>query len=131
RAVDGLPWEYNGKWPEQQGQYRGQTVVGHFRSIAATKGAGLDLLAHIYAWQGDYIKSLHYCDTVFNSQSKTQYRLVGVDELTQNADFAGSFRGRTFNNIWQVDVNFDHAEVSTTGQLEDWTLRSPDIPKDK
>src|SRR5699024_578373 len=94
RAVDGLPWRYNGEWPEQQGQYRGQQVFGHFMSIAATKGAALDLLAHIYAWQHDYAHAIHYCDTIFNNLSKNEYELVGVDELTQNADFAGSFRGR-------------------------------------
>lgn len=130
RAKNGLPWEYNGEWPEQQGQYRGQSVEGHFLSIAATKGASLDLLAHIHAWQGEYGRALHYCDSLIDNQSSTKYVLVGVDELTRNEDFGGSFRGRNYNNIWQIDMNFDHAEISTTGQLEDWTLRSPHIPKD-
>lgn len=128
KARDGLPWEYNGEWPEQQGQYRGQQTSGHFLSIAVTKGASFDLLAHIYAWKGEYQDALKYCNKIFDNQSKTKYELVGVDELTR---LDGSFRGRNYNNIWQIDINFDHAEISTTGQLEDWTLREPHIPKSR
>lgn len=128
KAVEGLPWEYNGEWPEQQGQYRGQQIAGHFMSIAITKGAGLDLLAHIYTWKKDYQKALQYCNQIFDNQSKTKYVLIGVDELTA---LDRGFRGRNGNNIWQIDINFDHAEISTTGQLEDWTLRDPHIPKSK
>lgn len=128
KAVKGLPWEYNGEWPEQQGQYRGQQIAGHFMSIAITKGASLDLLAHIYAWRGEHQKALQYCNEIFDNQSKTKYELVGVDRLTR---LDGGFRGRDRNNIWQIDINFDHAEISTTGQLEDWTLRDPHIPKSR
>ena len=125
-AQNGLPWRYNGQYPEQEGQYRGQLIAGHFRTIAATKGAAMDLIAHIYHWLEDYPRALQYCDEIFNHQANTEYALVGVDRLTA---LDGSFRGRGSNNIWQIDLNFDHNEVSTTGQLEDWTLRAPDIPK--
>lgn len=124
-AVEGLPWKYNGQSPEQQGDYRGQGE-DHHRSIAATKGMAFTLLAHIYAWEEDYATALKYTDNVINNQSLTGYDFVSIDELTR---LDGSFRGRNANNIFQVDLNFDHAEISSTGQMEDWTLREPYIPK--
>ncbi|NSL87885.1 RagB/SusD family nutrient uptake outer membrane protein [Chitinophaga sp. Mgbs1] len=125
RSVEGLPWKYNGQSPEQQGQYRGQGE-DHHRSIFATKGMAYTLAAHIYHWKKDYVNSLKYADLIINSQGQTSYDFVTLNDLTRTG---GSFRGRTFNNIFQVDMNFDHAEISTTGQLEDWTLRDPFIPK--
>ncbi|CAL1519708.1 RagB/SusD family nutrient uptake outer membrane protein [Chitinophaga sp. MM2321] len=124
-CIEGLPWKYNGQSPEQQGQYRGQGE-DHHRSIAATKGMAYTLLAHIYHWKEDYAKALEYADIVINNQSQTSYTFATLDELTR---LGGGFRGRTYDNIFQVDLNFDHAEISTTGQLEDWTLREPFIPK--
>ena len=124
-CIEGLPWKYNGKSPEQQGDYRGQGE-GHHTSIAITKGMAYTLLAHIYTWKGDYAKSLENANTVINSQSLTGYDFVSLNDLTR---LDGGFRGRTSDNIFQVDMNFDHAEMSSTGQLEDWTLREPYIPK--
>jgi starch-binding outer membrane protein, SusD/RagB family len=124
-SITGLPWKYNGQSPEQQGDYRGQGE-DHHRSIAATKGMAYTLLAHIYDWKEDYATAMQYADVVINNQSNTGYDFVSIDELTR---LDGSFRGRNANNIFQVDLNFDHAEISTTGQMEDWTLRDPYIPK--
>ncbi|HVI48123.1 MAG TPA: RagB/SusD family nutrient uptake outer membrane protein [Chitinophaga sp.] len=124
-SIEGLPWKYNGQSPEQQGDYRGQGE-SHHKSIFATKGMAYTLLAHIYAWKENYAKALEYADIVINSQSQTGYNLSTVDDLTR---LNGGFRGRTDYNIFQIDMNFDHAEISTTGQLEDWTLREPYIPK--
>ncbi|MFY0254529.1 RagB/SusD family nutrient uptake outer membrane protein [Chitinophaga sp. 30R24] len=124
-CIDGLPWKYNGQSPEQQGDYRGQGE-GHHTSITITKGMAYTLLAHIYSWKEDYTKALQYANTVIDNQSNTGYDFVSLNDLTR---LDGSFRGRTSDNIFQVDMNFDHAEISTTGQLEDWTLRTPYIPR--
>lgn len=124
-CIDGLPWKYNGKSPEQQGDYRGQGESHHI-SITITKGMAYTLLAHIYNWKGEYDKSLEYANTVINNQSNTGYGFVSLNDLTR---LDGAFRGRIGANIFQIDMNFDHAEISSTGQLEDWTLREPYIPK--
>lgn len=124
-SIDGLPWKYDGKSPEQQGEYRGQGE-SHHKSITITKGMAYALLAHIYNWKGEYDKSLEWANNVINNQSNTGYGFVGLDELTR---LDGAFRGRINANIFQIDMNFDHAEISSTGQLEDWTLRDPYIPR--
>lgn len=124
-CIDGLPWKYDGKSPEQQGLYRGQGE-SHHKSITITKGMAYTLLAHIYNWKNDHAKALQYADIVINNQSNEGYDFVGLDELTR---LDGAFRGRINANIFQVDMNFDHAEISSTGQLEDWTLRDPYIPR--
>jgi hypothetical protein len=124
-AAYGLPWKYDGRSPEQQGDYQGQGE-GHHTDIAATRGMAYTLLAHLYAWKADYVNALQYTRAVIDNQSLTGYNFVSTADLTR---LDGSFRGRGLSNIFQVDMNFDHAEYATTGQLEDWTLRSPYIPK--
>ncbi|WP_298736939.1 RagB/SusD family nutrient uptake outer membrane protein [uncultured Chitinophaga sp.] len=124
-AAYGLPWKYDGRSPEQQGDYQGQGE-GHHTNISATRGMAHTLLAHLYAWKGDYTNALLHTRTVIDNQGLTGYNFVSTADLTR---LDGSFRGRGLSNIFQVDMNFDHAEFSTTGQLEDWTLRAPDIPK--
>lgn len=124
-AAYSLPWKYNGLSPEQQGNYQGQGE-GHHTNIAVTKGMTYTLLAHLYAWKEDYPHALQYTKAVIDNQGLTGYNFVSTPDLTR---LDGSFRGRGLSNIFQVDMNFDHAEYSTTGQLEDWTLRAPDIPK--
>lgn len=124
-SIEGLPWRYNGQSQEQQGEYRGQGI-GHHASIFATKGMAYTLAAHAYVWKDDYPNALKYLDIIVNNQSLTDYYFVSADELTR---LNGSFYGRGRSNIFQIDLNFDHAEIASTGQLEDWTLREPDIPK--
>jgi hypothetical protein len=124
-AAYGLPWKYDGRSPEQQGDYQGQGE-GHHTNIAATRGMAHTLLAHLYAWKGDYTNALVHTRTVIDNQGLTGYNFVSTTDLTR---LDGTFRGRGLSNIFQVDMNFDHAEYATTGQLEDWTLRAPDIPK--
>jgi tetratricopeptide (TPR) repeat protein len=124
-CIDGLPWRYDGKSPEQQGEYRGQGESHHV-SITIAKGMAYTLLAHIYTWKGEYDKALENANIVINNASSTNYDFVSLNDLTR---LDGVFRGRFRCNIFQIDMNFDHAEISATGQLEDWTLREPYIPK--
>ncbi|GAA4310460.1 RagB/SusD family nutrient uptake outer membrane protein [Compostibacter hankyongensis] len=127
-AFDDLPWRYNGKSPEAPGNYRGQ-AESHWAGIAASKGMVLTLLAHIYDWEENYTEALKYCDQLMDNQSNTNYQLVTTDQLTK---LNGTFKGRLDipgGNIFQLDFNMTHTEYSTTGQLEDWTLHEPDIPK--
>lgn len=127
-AFDKLPWQYDGKSPESPGNYRGQGI-SHWRSILATKGAALTLLAHIAAWKKDYQTALNYINRITDNQTLNNYNFVTTANLVKSEGSPSTFRGRTDENIFQVDLNLDHAEISTTGQLEDWTLRAPDVPK--
>lgn len=124
-AIRDLPWQFDGTNPEQPGNYRGQGI-SHWRGILATKGAGFTLQAHIRVWQKDYQSALDALKIVRDNSSKTGYARVSVTDLTSNS---GTFRGRRNENIFQIDMNFDHAEISTTGQLENWVLRAPEVSK--
>lgn len=129
-AAKDLPWKFDGTNPEQQGNYRGQGV-SHWQSILATRGAAYNLAAHIAAWKKDYATALKYINTITDNKARNSYEYVANnDQLVAPAGTSGSvFRGRTNWNIFQLDFNIDHAEISTTGQLEYWTLRYPDVPK--
>ncbi len=130
-AAKDLPWNYDGKDPEQQGNYRGQGL-SHWKSILATRGACYTLLAHIAAWKKDYATALQYIDHVMNNKTRTLYEYVPDNNyLVLSSTGNATFRGRVNWNIFQVDFNLDHAEISTTGQLENWTLRYPDVPKNE
>ncbi len=124
-AILKLPWQFDGTNPEQPGNYRGQGI-SHWRGILATKGAGFTLQAHIRAWQKDYEGALEALKIVRTNSGKTAYGRVSVTDLTSNG---GTFRGRRNENIFQLDMNFDHAEISTTGQIENWVLRYPEVSK--
>lgn len=129
-AAKDLPWKFDGTNPEQQGNYRGQGG-DHWRSILATRGASYDLLAHIAAWKKDYVTALNHITTILDNKARNSYEYVTDNNMiVAPSGTSGSvFRGRTNWNIFQLDFNIDHAEISTTGQLEYWTLRSPDVPK--
>lgn len=110
-AYEDLPWVYP--------TYYGHTIDN---SIHITKGACLGVQAHVYAWEHDYTKALEYLDEMVNNQGQTGFFLTDIGGTT-------NFRGRNRNVVWQLDMNYDHAEVSTDGHLENWTLRSPRVPK--
>ncbi|MGX5818875.1 RagB/SusD family nutrient uptake outer membrane protein [Chitinophaga lutea] len=128
-AAEDLPWQFDGTDPEAPGNYRGQGI-SHWRSILATRGACYTLAAHIAALLKDYQGSLKYINIVMDNKAQTGYAYCTNNEyLTLGSGGNATFRGRVNWNIFQLDFNFDHAEYSTTGTLEYWTLRYPDVPK--
>lgn len=129
-AAKDLPWKFDGTNPEQQGTYRGQGG-SHWQSILATRGACYDLAAHIAAWKKDYVNALNYINIILDNKARNSYEYVTDNNMlvAPSGTSGSTFRGRTNWNIFQLDFNIDHAEISTTGQLEYWTLRSPDVPK--
>lgn len=126
-SVVGLPWKYNGNFPEAPGLYRGQGN-SHHDAITISKGMAYTLLAHIYSWKGDYANVIKNADVVVANSAENLANYV-FESAQYIAQLDGTFRGRNRGNIFQIDMNMDHAEISTTGQLEDWTLREPYIPK--
>lgn len=123
-AFQKLPWAYDGKWPEAPGNYRGQGL-SHWKSILATKGSALCLQAHIKTWMKDYAAALPLIQKILDNQALAPYGYVTLANLVGTS----TFRGRVNENIFQIDMNLDHAEISTTGHIEYWTLRAPDVPK--
>src|SRR5699024_6931189 len=122
--VNDLPWQYNGEFPEQQGQFWEQN--GQFwQGIAVTKGAAYDLLAHISAWQNDYLNVAKYTKMIMDNKSNEGYDFSSTEELTSSTD--GVFAGKANDLIFFLPFNSDYQESSETGHIENWTLVTPYI----
>lgn len=124
-AAMNLPWRYDGKWPEQQGNYWEQNDA-RWRSIIATKGACYTLLAHISALVKDYPATEQYARLVMDNSGNGGYNAASTSELTSET---GLFKGQGFSVIFAVSFLADNQESSITGHIEDWTLSEPFIPR--
>lgn len=124
-AAKGLPWRYDGKWPEQQGNYWEQND-GRWRSIIGTKGACYALLAHISALTNDYASTEQYAKLVIDNSGNGGYAMATTGELTSET---GLFKGQGYSVIFAVSFLADNQESSITGHIEDWTLSEPFIPR--
>lgn len=123
-VADHLPWQYNGNFPEQQGNYWDQQP-GYWNGIIATKATAYALMAHIAAWEGDYLSSANYTAMIMNNKSSGGYDFVSTDDLTNSQ--GGVFLGQAADIILALPFNKDFQESSKTGHIEAWTLAAPYI----
>ena len=88
------------------------------RVVRADKGAVYALLAHIYAWQGDYDKCNSACDSVIGAGSYT---------FVDRHNYLGIFQGQSSESIFEIAQN-NLSEGLTVGQsISGMTLVSPYI----
>ncbi|WP_426588299.1 RagB/SusD family nutrient uptake outer membrane protein [Mucilaginibacter sp. R-33] len=66
------------------------------RSVRADKGAAYALLAHIYAWMGDYPACNTACDAIINS---------GSYSLMPAASFMDIYKGQSQESIFEIAQN--------------------------
>jgi len=135
-----LPYAYDGFDPEQTGNYYGQGI-GNYYGIGylVSKQAVWTMLAHMYAWRGNYADAAVYAQKIMD---KTP-RVTG-----SGADLAGTFRNtsvgfpnaqRTAIGAWtraygvEQTVLFAVArgEFATSGVIEELTAAEPLIPNRK
>ena len=71
------------------------------RVVRADKGAVYALLAHIYAWKGDYDNCNTACDAVINTQSggAPSYSLVG------GTNYLSIYQGQSDEGIFEISQN--------------------------
>lgn len=127
-AATELPWLFAASQPEQPEDIYNGNGVNFWRSGLATKGVAYDIVAHAYAWRGDYLKAYEYCSIIQNNMGLSQYKPTSTDLLT-SVSSSGTFSGRDNNVIWALSFRFDNQEYSRAGCIEDWTLRLPLVPK--
>jgi hypothetical protein len=88
------------------------------RAVRADKGAAYALLAHIYAWMGDYDNCNTACDAVINSGS---YSLMSA------ANFMDIYKGQSQESIFEIAQNniSESSDANAYYTLAGSTLTTP------
>lgn len=88
------------------------------RAVRADKGAAYALLAHIYAWVGDYDNCNAACDAVINSGSYT---------LMSPASFMDIYKGQSQESIFEIAQNTigESSDANSYYTLSGSTLTTP------
>jgi len=92
------------------------------RVIRADKGAVFALMAHIYAWRGDYDSCRIACDSVIGS---------GTYSLVSGADYPSIYAGQSDEGIFEIAQNSQTEAMNATqytGSIANYTLCAPLIP---
>lgn len=125
-AAMNLPWNYDGNQPEQIGIYYDQ--AGSFwLSCIASKAACYALLAHVYAWRGDYAACESNARLVYENTSLGKYTFTSASTLT--AETGGVFSALGNGVIFSLTADARYQESAAKGHLEDWTLSAPLVDK--
>jgi len=74
--------------------------------VRADKGAVFALLAHLYAWEGDYNHCDNVCDSVINAP--TGYTLV------DSADYTSIYKGKSLESIFEIAQNAQSESMRAT-----------------
>lgn len=90
------------------------------RAVRADKGAAYALLAHIYAWMGDYNDCNTACDQVINS---------GLYSLVGPSNFLDIYKGQSSEGIFEIAQNtVSESYQATALTLTGVTLTAPYLP---
>ncbi|MGE9312656.1 RagB/SusD family nutrient uptake outer membrane protein [Niabella sp. CJ426] len=137
-----LPFLYSAIDPDQifpSNYYR--ESVDYWANAPITRLAAYAMLAHIAAWQGNYIDAAIYTEVVANNYTKSNLDYATINTLVSPT---GLFAGGTGSNYRQlIGFNFtkERGETTVDGHIENLTLANtntfymskklPDIYVDK
>ncbi|MCD2424656.1 RagB/SusD family nutrient uptake outer membrane protein [Niabella pedocola] len=136
-----LPYLYSTIDPDQifPSNYYNESA-DYWANAPLTRLAAYALLAHIAAWQGNYIDASIYTEVVANNYTKSNLDYVPVSTLVSPSGF---FAGGTNNYRQLIGFNFtkERGETTVDGHIENLTLANtnsfymskklPDIYVDK
>jgi len=86
------------------------------RVVRADKGAVYALLAHIYAWKGDYDNCNSACDSVINSSSYT---------LVDGNSYLSIYQGQSSESIFEIPQNSLSEGLTVGNSISGVTLSTP------
>lgn len=95
-----------------------QDATSADRVVRADKGAVYALLAHIYAWKGDYDKCNSACDSVIGSGSYT---------YVDRHNYLSIFQGQSSESIFEIAQNSLGEGLTVGASISGMTLVSPYI----
>lgn len=130
-TIPDLPVVYNGTQPEQS---RNPWYMSEWEP--AKKHAAYAILAHVYAWEGDYADAAICAKWVLdnmklpalaaNSPNQTMY-FMNTDQMRQM--FRGEYGNNQYNIIWGFVHAFWINEATNSGCIEELTLAAPYVTK--
>lgn len=132
-----VPFRYGGTDPIFPGQYYGGGWAT-WNGNVWTRLSAYIILAHIAAWQGNYIDAANYSKFVLDNQS-TQYYVDGanpldyinMDALTENQNNYSPFAYKRATVMVGFPFEAGNGLSTANGHIEQLTLASPFIPKSK
>jgi hypothetical protein len=92
------------------------------RVVRGDKGAVFALMAHVYAWRGDYDSCKMACDSVINS---------GSYSLVSGSNYAAIYNGQSAESIFEIAQNTQTEAMTATAyssSIAYYTLCSPYLP---
>ncbi|WP_447640642.1 MULTISPECIES: RagB/SusD family nutrient uptake outer membrane protein [Chitinophagaceae] len=118
-----LPYLYSTVDPDQlfPNNYYNQSA-DYWLNAPITRLAAYAILAHISAWQGDYIDASVYTEFIINNYSKSNLDYSTVADITSPT---GLFAGGSPNNYSQLigfNFNKQRGETTVDGHIENLTL---------
>jgi hypothetical protein len=87
--------------------------------VRGDKGGVFALLAHLYAWKGDYDKCNAACDSLINS---------GTYSLLPAAAYMNLYKGQSDESIFEISNNSSSEALLTSASISGYTLCAPYLP---
>lgn len=127
-VIDQLPYKYGSKKdPVYAGDYY-DADEARWAGVLINKLSAYAILAHIAAWQENYIDAAVYSGIVMEDYKKVDADYVSIESLTSPT---GLFYSHKANQLFALVSPWSNKEGSVEGHIEDLTLASPIISKNK
>lgn len=133
-AAKEMPFHYGGTDPLLPGLYYGGGPTA-WNGGLFTKISAYAVMAHISAWQGNYIDTEAYTRFIMDNYTKSgnpsnAAKYIDVTTLTENAD-ASPFAYQRPTQIIGLSFTSGHGSITANGHIEQLTLATPIIVKAK
>ncbi|MDQ0967146.1 hypothetical protein QFZ20_002549 [Flavobacterium sp. W4I14] len=133
-AAQVVPFKYGGDDPILPGLYYG-AGWGSWNGNIFTRLSAYIILAHIAAWQGNYIDAANYSKFVLDNYTKSNGSgsngivYLAMDALTENLNYYSPFAFKRATVIVGFPFEAGNGLSTANGHIEQLTLASPFIPK--
>ncbi len=128
KAAKDLPYVYGSNSdPILKGDYYNADNA-RWTGVLINKVSAYAILAHIAAWEGNYVDAAVYAEYVMSNYIKVDADYVPTEVLT---GVSGLFFGHNANQLFSIVSPWSHREGNVNGHIEDLTLASPITSKNK
>jgi hypothetical protein len=130
-----VPFRYGGTDPIMPGLYYGEGWAS-WNGNVFTRLSAYIILAHIAAWQGNYVDAANYSKFVLDNQSTQMWvdganplDYIDMDALTENQNNYSPFAYKRATVMVGFPFEAGNGLATANGHIEQLTLASPFIPK--
>lgn len=134
-ATKVLPYRYGSNDPILPGLYYG-SPYGAWNGVLLTKLSAYAVLAHIAAWQGNYLDCEAYTKffmdnyTQLNGAGSNGIKFIPIEALTENENAFSPFAFKRATQILGFNFEYGKGDATTNGHIEQLTLAKPLILKE-